>query len=73
MCIVCRQRLMRSTLYRLHFDHDNRCFNYHKGFGRSFYLCKPCVKDASYHRRLAKNLKLSLEALRLNLKELGLE
>ena len=73
MCIICRQRLSQSVLHRLYFDHNAKCFLHHQGFGRSFYLCKPCVQDTKNHKRLAKNLKLSLKNLQLNLKELDIE
>ncbi len=42
MCIVCKKRMYQKDLIRI------QCINskivYFTGFGRSFYICKDCIK-----------------------------
>ena len=51
MCIICRQRDAQSNLLRLQcIDGSLDLF---KGRGRSFYLCKNCLKE---EKKLSKSL-----------------
>ena len=51
MCVSCRQRDSQSNLLRLQCIDGN--IDIFKGRGRSFYLCKNCLKE---ERKLSKSL-----------------
>ncbi len=51
-CIVCRSRQLQQSLYRFVCqDHEVLSFT---GVGRSFYICKQCIKD---DKKVAKSTK----------------
>jgi predicted RNA-binding protein YlxR (DUF448 family) len=43
MCITCRGRYAQNELHRLQCLHDS--LEKYKAIGRSFYICKTCLKD----------------------------
>lgn len=59
MCVCCRGRFLQSSLFRLcMIDEKVSVFC---GFGRSFYLCSNCVKEAKVIERVAKIKRLKDE------------
>ena len=61
MCIACRSRHPQKSLIRL--KHDGNEIVQFNGTGRSFYLCKNCVKDEKRLKGLAKRFKQDAEQL----------
>ncbi|BAF72915.1 YlxR family protein [Sulfurovum sp. NBC37-1] len=61
MCIACRSRHPQKSLIRL--KHDGKEIVQFNGMGRSFYLCKSCVKDDKKLKGLAKRFKQDAEQL----------
>jgi len=61
MCIACRSRYPQKSLIRLKQD-GNEIVEF-DGMGRSFYLCKSCVRDEKKCKGLAKRFKQDVEQL----------
>jgi predicted RNA-binding protein YlxR (DUF448 family) len=61
MCITCRNRHPQKSLIRL--KQDGKEIVAFNGMGRSFYLCKDCVKDEKKLKGLAKRFKQDKEQL----------
>ena len=59
MCIVCRKRFFQKELIRLHFIKETKEIVEFKGSGRSFYICKKCLKEDKIIKVLTKNLHLT--------------
>jgi predicted RNA-binding protein YlxR (DUF448 family) len=69
MCISCRKRELQKKLIRLRKDGDS--LRFHQGVGRSFYLCKECLKnDKHLLKKIVGRLKLNLEDTQEFFKEL---
>jgi len=69
MCISCRKRELQKKLIRLR--QDGNKIDYHKGFGRSFYLCKECLlEDKHLLKKIVGRLKLNKEKAEEFFKEL---
>jgi len=56
MCIVCRTRDLQKNLIRL--QCDNQKLISFKGIGRSFYVCKDCIKEKKFINYIAKKCKI---------------
>ncbi len=74
MCIGCRGKYPQKDLYRFQ-EKDGKLIDYTKS-GRSFYICKQCIKQE--RKRLIKILngkfkikQINIEELAKKLKELG--
>ncbi|WP_294952006.1 DUF448 domain-containing protein [Sulfurovum sp.] len=61
MCIICRSRHPQKSLIRL--KQNSKEVVAFDGTGRSFYLCRSCVKDEKKRKGLAKRFKQDLEQL----------
>jgi predicted RNA-binding protein YlxR (DUF448 family) len=61
MCIACRSRYPQKSLIRL--KQNGKEIVAFDGIGRSFYLCKECVKDEKKIKGLAKRFKQDKEQL----------
>jgi predicted RNA-binding protein YlxR (DUF448 family) len=61
MCIACRSRYPQKSLIRL--KQNGKEIVAFDGIGRSFYLCKECVRDEKKRKGLAKRFKQDLEQL----------
>jgi predicted RNA-binding protein YlxR (DUF448 family) len=61
MCITCLSRHPQKSLIRL--KQDGKEIVSFNGMGRSFYLCKECVRDEKKRKGLAKRFKQDLEQL----------
>ena len=62
VCISCRKTYDRKNLFKITKDH-NQGIVFHKGMGRSAYICKSkkCYSDSKIKKKLQKALKTSLE------------
>ncbi len=62
ICISCRKTYNRKNLFKITKDH-NQGIMFHKGMGRSAYICKSkkCYSDSKIKKKLQKALKTSLE------------
>ena len=61
-CISCRKTYDRKLLLKITKDHKEGIM-FHKGMGRSAYICKSrkCYSDSKIKKKLQKALKTSLE------------
>ena len=62
ICISCRKTYNRKNLFKITKDH-NQGIMFHKGMGRSAYICKSkkCYSDSKIKKKLQKALKTSLD------------
>ena len=62
ICISCRKTFDRETLIKITRDHNHGII-FHKGMGRSAYICKSkqCYSDSKIKKKLQKALKTFLE------------
>ena len=62
ICISCRNTYDRTNLLKITKDHKQGVM-FHKGMGRSAYICKSkkCYSDSKIKKKLQKALKTSLE------------
>ena len=62
ICISCRNTYDRKNLFKITKDH-NQGIMFHKGMGRSAYICKSkkCYSDSKIKKKLQKSLKTFLE------------
>ena len=62
LCISCRKQYDRKDLLKITKDH-NQGIVFHKGMGRSAYICKSkkCYSDSKIKKKLQKALKTFLE------------
>ena len=62
ICISCRKTFDRETLIKITRDHNHGII-FHKGMGRSSYICKSkkCCSDSKINKKLQKALKTFLE------------
>ena len=62
ICISCRKTYDRKNLLKITRDH-NQGIKFHKGMGRSAYICKSklCYSNSKIIKKLQKALKTSLE------------
>ena len=62
ICISCRKTYDRKNLFKITKDHE-RGIVFHKGMGRSAYVCgsKKCYSDSKIRKKLQKSLKTILE------------
>ena len=62
ICISCRKTYDRRNLLKITNDH-NQGIMFHKGMGRSAYICKSkkCHSDSKIKKKLQKALKTFLE------------
>ena len=62
LCISCRKTYDRKNLIKITKDH-NQGIKFHKGMGRSAYICKSkkCYSDSKIKKKLQKALKTLLE------------
>ena len=62
LCIACRKIYDRKNLLKITKDH-NQGMMFHKGMGRSAYICKSkkCHSDSKIKKKLQKALKTFLE------------
>ena len=62
VCISCRKTYDRKNLLKITKDHT-RGVMFHKGVGRSAYICKSneCYTDSKIKKKLQKALKTILE------------
>jgi predicted RNA-binding protein YlxR (DUF448 family) len=69
MCITCRSRYPQNSLIRLKLSGNSvSAFN---GIGRSFYVCRTCVKSEKKVKGLAKRFKQEFETFTKLLTELS--
>ena len=69
MCISCRKREPQKNLFRFQ-KRDNKVIRY-SGVGRSFYICKDCIKNEDkLFKKAVKILKVDQKSLEVVLKEL---
>ncbi|NPA04027.1 MAG: DUF448 domain-containing protein, partial [Epsilonproteobacteria bacterium] len=68
MCINCKERFYQNNLYRLQCVEKKIIF--FQGVGRSFYLCKACIKDKKLPKNLARICKIDPTSALKMLKEL---
>ena len=63
ICISCRKTYDRKNLLKITKDH-NQGIVFHKGTGRSAYICKSkkCYSDSKIKKKLQKALKTPLES-----------
>jgi len=61
MCIVCRQRFAQDSLIRLKFNKEAKKITAYDRKGRSFYICKECIKGTKIIKVLIKNFHYSKE------------
>lgn len=56
-CVLCRLKISQSLLYRYRYNGKN--LEYGNGVGRSFYICKDCIKkdDKILKKMLDKHTK----------------
>ena len=61
LCISCRKTYDRKNLLKITKDHE-RGIVFHKGMGRSAYVCgsKKCFSDSKIRKKLQKSLKTTL-------------
>ena len=61
-CVSCRKTYDRKNLLKITNDH-NQGIMFHKGMGRSAYICKSkkCYSDSKIKKKLQKALKTFLE------------
>ncbi len=59
MCILCRKRFAQKDLIRLQCK-NGELINF-SGSGRSFYLCKDCIKDKKLSKKVSYFCKISKE------------
>ncbi len=61
-CVSCRKTYDRKNLLKITNDH-NQGIMFHKGIGRSAYICKQknCLSDSKIKKKLQKALKTFLE------------
>ena len=59
MCVICRKRDMQSNFLRLQKFEDIVKFT---GKGRSFYLCKECLKKENIDTIMTKRFRLDGES-----------
>jgi len=61
-CISCRKTFDRETLIKITRDHNHGII-FHKGMGRSAYICKSkkCYADSKIKKKLQKALKTFLK------------
>ncbi len=71
MCIACRSRHPQNTLIRL--KQMGKDVLVHNGLGRSFYLCRDCVKNEKKVKGLVKRFKQDAECFTKLLTELALK
>lgn len=70
MCIACRARLKQGELFRLRKVGKEEVVKFN-GFGRSFYICRDCVKNDKTKNHLrkiftdSKDLIVKLEEIRI--------
>ena len=62
ICISCRKTYDRTHLFKITKDHEQGIM-FHKGMGRSAYICKSkkCFSDSKIKKKLQKALKTYLE------------
>ncbi len=68
MCINCRKRFFQKDLLRLQCK-EKKIIKY-SGIGRSFYICKDCLKDEKLVKNLVKICKVDRESAFNMLKEI---
>ncbi|MDR2906274.1 MAG: DUF448 domain-containing protein [Helicobacteraceae bacterium] len=64
MCVICRERQQQRSLIRFRRESDR--VEFFAGTGRSFYICRKCVKEPKTLQSLPKRLrcaKLDLSAV----------
>jgi predicted RNA-binding protein YlxR (DUF448 family) len=69
MCVSCRKRAYQKELIRLQKNGDTA--NIYSGSGRSFYICKDCIKnDKHILNKISGRLKINITSLEEVIKEL---
>jgi len=68
MCIVCKKRYPQHILIRLQCKENRLIF--FSGSGRSFYVCKECVKNKKFSKNISYLCKISKENAKSQIEQL---